>query len=468
MKIALIRPPGDYSYWFKRPVLGIGYISACLEQNGFDSKIFDAEFHSWSEEELLRRVMQFEPDIVGLTAITLKIIRAARIAEKIKKKLDVPVIIGGCHVTALPKRTLEEFSAFDYGVYQEGEKTTLELIRLLQQNIEPKLSSIKGLIYRKGKNIFINPPRPFLSSEELDTLPYPAFHHYYNKNTEALKGRHPYETKYIMITSRGCPYNCAFCMQVLGHNIRRRSADNVCAELEHAINTYGAQVVDFADEIFLFNGQETQDLLKLMIEKGLAKKIKWSGLVRANFVNRELIALAKESGCFHLEMGVESGDDEILKSINKGITVAQVKKAVKIIKKAGITLTTYYILGHPNETRETLKKTVNLATELNTNDIAVGLMVPYPGTRIFEMALRREGRYRLLTQDWSEYDKYGAKALELQGLPHKEIEKWQRRAYIDLYLKNFRFLDALKLFWNLRKVLSFFFKKWFLGSPRKK
>ncbi len=463
MKIALIRPPGAYDYWFKRPVLGIGYICACLERNGFDCKIFDAEFHSWTEKELLRRVEEYEPDAVGITAMTLKIVPASRLAGQLKKQLRVPIIIGGCHVTALPERTLAEFSGFDYGVYGEGEKTILELLDCLKQDTEPDVSNINGLAYRKGERIFVNEPRPFLTSEELDCLPYPAFHHYYGKNPDALKGRHSY---YVIITSRGCPYRCAFCMQILGHKVRRRSPENVCDELEYAISTYGAHTIDFADEIFLFDGPETRGLLQLMINKGLPKRIRWSGLVRANFANRELIAMAKEAGCFHLEMGVESGDNEILKTINKNITVEQVKGAVKIIKEAGISLTTYYILGHPNETRQTLRKTINLAAELNTNDIAVGLMVPYPGTKIFDMALRGEGRYRLLTQDWSEYDKYCATALELEGLPHKEIEKWQRRAYIKLYLRNLRFFDMFKLFWRLRKVFRFFFRKLWKTSCR--
>ena len=159
-------------------------------------------------------------------------------------------------------------------------------------------------------------------------------------------------------------------------------------------------------------------------------------------------------------MGVESGDNGILKAIGKGITVEQVKRAVRIIKKAGISLSTYFILGHPNETEQTLRKTVDLAAELNTNTIAVGLMVAYPGTRVFDMALRGEGGYRLLTQDWSEYDKYFARSLEIEGLPYKELVRWQRRTLISLYLRNFRFLDALRYVLQRRRALQFFFKRW--------
>ena len=456
MKVALINAPATYGDWYKRPVLGLAYISACLESDGFDCKIFDAYFNSWSEKELVQHVKDYNPDVIGITAMTHQVVKAAQIASELKKQLNAVVIIGGCHVTALPERTLAEFPAFDYGVYGEGEKTTPELLKYLQGAKESELCTIKGVAFRQGQRILVSEPRPFLTSKELDALPYPACHHYYGKNPHALAGKHSY---YVMLTSRGCPYNCAFCMRVLGRKIRRRAAQSILEEMDYAVAHYGAHTFDFADEIFLFDSRETRELLQSMIELGFPKRAKWSGLVRANFVNPALIALAKRAGCYRLEMGVESGDNDVLRAIGKGITVEQVKTAVRIIKKAGISLGTYFILGHPNETKQTLRKTVHLAAELNTDTVAVGLMVPYPGTRIFDMAVRGEGGYRLLSQDWSEYDKYCSKALEIEGLPHKKLVKWQRRALIRLYLRNFRFLDALKFFWQRRHAFLFIFKK---------
>lgn len=456
MKIALIKVPGTYADWYKRPVLGLAYISACLESKRINCRIFDAYFHSWSEEELISRVEHFKPDIVGLTAMTHEIVQAAQVASLLKKQLAAPSIIGGCHVTALPEKTLEEFPTFDFAVYGEGEKTVLELLQYLEHG-SPNLNTIKGLVFRNDKGyLCVNEPRPFLSSEELNALPYPAFHQYYGDNPHALAAK---DSCYVMFTSRGCPYSCSFCMRVLGRKIRRRSAQNVIQEIEHAIYQYGAHTFNFADDIFLSDNKNTRELLQLMIEKHLSERIKWSALTRANSVNPGLAALAKRAGCYRLEMGVESGEDKILKSIGKGIIVEQVKRAVAIIKEAGISLSTYFILGHPNETKETISKTIDLVVELNTDTIAVGIMVPYPGTKIFDMALGGEGGYRLLSRNWADYDKFDGRALEIKDLPYRELAKWQRRALINFYLRNFRLLDALKYFWQRRNALGFFIKK---------
>jgi len=454
--VALIKPSATYADWYKWPICGIGYISAYLKSNGIDCRIFDAYFNSWSEKETIKKVVEYSPSIIGLTAMTHDIVQADQIASQFKGRLNAHTIVGGCHVTALPERTLREFPAFDYAVYGEGEKTVIELIKFLEQDGISEPSSIAGLGWRDIEgNIRINEPRERMTSSELDLLSYPDVTEYYN-GTQALAGKN---SSYIMFTSRGCPYNCAFCMQVLGKQVRRRSAESIIKEMEYVIFHYGVHTFNFADEIFLFDNRETREMLQLMINRSLPKQIRWSGLTRANLVNPELINLAKEAGCFRLEIGVESGDNEILKVINKGITVEQVRNAVKIIKDSGILVSTYYILGHPNETQETIRKTINLAAELNTDTIAVGLMVPYPGTKVYEMAHRREGGYRLLTEDWAQYDKYGGRVLEVGKLSFKRLSYWQAWAMVYFYLRNFRFLDLVKFFIQYRRGILFLLGK---------
>jgi anaerobic magnesium-protoporphyrin IX monomethyl ester cyclase len=461
VRVALVKPPATYADWYKRPVLGLAYICSNLWHHGFECKIFDAYFHGWSESELIGHLTRYKPDLVGVSAMTHEVHMAARIASGVRTQIGVPVVIGGCHVTALPERTMREFPAFDYGVCGEGEMTMLELLRCLQAGGHCDVRSILGLVHRDANEIVVNPPRPYLTSEELDALPWPAFDEYYAPNTSALAGEGAY---YVMFTSRGCPYSCAFCMQVLGRQVRRRSPERVLAEIQHAVSRYGAHTIDFADEIFLSDSRHTREFLHRMIETGLSRQITWTGLTRANLVKPDLIDLAKQAGCKRLDMGVEAGDDEILKGINKGITVSQVRQAVKVIQQAGIPLGTYFILGHPHETKATVRKTVQLAAELNTTEIAVGLMVPYPGTRIYEMAHKGEGGYRLLSEDWSQYDKYGGRALELENLPYEYMAKWQKRALLWFYFRNWRFVDLARFIWDKRRAVYLLLKKRLLGS----
>jgi len=456
MKVALVKPPATYADWYKRPVFGICYISACLKLAGIDCRIFDAYYNSWSEKETIERVVEYSPDVIGLTAMTHKSIPASCIASQLKERLNIPIIVGGCHVTALPERTLKEFPVFDYAVYGEGEKTVIELMDFWRYSGVSELSHIAGLAWRDTEgNVRVNEPREPTTSVELDTLPYPDLKDYYN-GRRALAGKN---SSYPMLSSRGYPYHCAFCMQVMGRKVRRRSAENVIQEIEYAISNYGAHTFSFDDEIFLFNNRETRQLLQLMIDRSLPDRIRWSGLTRADLVTPELIELVKKAGCFRLEMGVELGDDEILKAISKGITVEQVRNAVKIIKDSGIILGIYFILGHPNETSATMKKTINLAAELNTDTIAVGLMVPYPGTKVYEMAHRGEGGYRLLTEDWLQYDKYGGRVLEVGNLTFQQLSYWQAWAMVHFYLRNFRFLDLARFFVQYRRGVFFLFEK---------
>jgi radical SAM superfamily enzyme YgiQ (UPF0313 family) len=452
MRVALIKQPPTYANWHKHPVLGLSYLSACLTSRSIESRIFDAYFDSWSADQLIERVLAYRPDMIGLSAMTHEIDAAGQVGAALKQRLGVPVVIGGCHLTALPERTLREYRAFDFGVYGE-EQTFLELVEELREPSAARLYEIKGLVHRDSGQIIVNPPRPYLTEEDLNRLPYPSFRDYYGDRRDALRVKDAY---YILMATRGCPYQCVFCMQVLGRKVRRRSPASVLDEIETAIERYGAHTINFADEIFLMDHPNTRAILQGIIDRGLTRHIGWAALTRANLVTLDLIALARRAGCINLDLGVESGDDRILKTLRKQITVEQTRNAVKMIKDHGIRLTTYYILGHPGETRETIKRTIDLAVELNTNGIAVGLMTPYPGTAVYDMARAGEHGYRLLSEKWSEYDKYGGRALAIEGIPHNTLVKYQTLAYVLFYLKNMKFVEMFRFLWSRKHALFFF------------
>jgi len=458
MKVALVKVPPTYSTWHHRPALGLSYLACVLEKNGIDVKIFDAHFNRWTTKQLITNLFSYKPTLIGITAMTHEIKPAAEIVSVVKENLECKAVVGGPHITALPLRTLREFPVFDYGIQGEGEKTLPNLVGKIVNENGKQLLSLDGLVFRsKHGEICCNKPASFLTSEELNSLPYPSFHQYFGSNSQALSKKND---EYAIVSSRGCHYNCAFCMRVLGNNVRWRSPENIVEEIKFAVSQYGAHTIDFVDEIFLTDTPRTRQILQTIIDEGLNRRIRWSGLTRANLVTQDIIALAKESGCKRIEMGVESGNDEVLKRISKAITTQQVKKAVDIIKNQGIYLVTYYILGHPGETKETIDDTIRFSAELNTDHIAVGLMVPYPGTRIYEYALSGQMGYKLLTEDWNQYDKYGGNALELTGLPHDELIRMQKKMYLNLYLKNHRVKDLFKFSWKRRSAFIYFLKRW--------
>jgi radical SAM superfamily enzyme YgiQ (UPF0313 family) len=152
-----------------------------------------------------------------------------------------------------------------------------------------------------------------------------------------------------------------------------------------------------------------------------------------------------KAGCFEINFGIESGNQEILKRVGKDFALDEARKVIPMVKKAGIEVANLFILGHPGETRETIMDTINFAVELNSDRVAFGIMVPYPGTEVARMAANGEGGYRLLSQNWSDYNKYLGNALEIEGISRKELERLQAWGYLKFYLWNFRFIDLAKI-----------------------
>ncbi len=453
MRIALVKCPPTYSKWTKRPVLGLTQLAAYLKLFGHEVRVLDGYYHNWNSERLISNIIEYKPELVGITAMTNEIDAASAIATEIKKLRHVPIVVGGIHVTVLPKRTMEEYPVFDYGIVGEGEFTLRELVDRLVNINSRSLNDVLGLVFRDKDTVIENNPRPFLTEEEINSLPFPDFTDYYGCDKTALTVGN---VSYPLCTSRGCPYHCVFCTQVFGHTLRRKSSEKVIKEIEYAVENYGARLIDFVDELFLEDRLQTRQVMNHLIDSGLSKKIKWTGQTRANCVKPELIALAKKSGCVYLSLGVESGDDEILKRIDKRITVEQVKNAVAIIKQADIELTTLYILGHPGETYATAKKTVDLAIRLNTTMIAFGMMVPYPGTNIYTWAKNNKMGYRLLSEKWSNYDKYENQTMSCENVTWSQLENLRRKAFLMLFVRNFRFVGLIQLFWVRRSAVIYF------------
>lgn len=446
MNIALVLPPAERVAEKKDTPkyqhIGLGYIAAMLEKEGMNVAVINAKLERLNYNQALNRVLDSKPDIVGITAMTHEINMAGRIAEAVKKASPhINTIIGGVHVTALPKETLSEYKAFDLGIQGEGEYVFLEIVRRLR-NKTRYFGSLKGAVYRGDSGIMLSQPMERIV--DLDNLPFPAWHFF------------PAASEYIIITGRGCPFSCIFCMQALGRVVRKRSPENVVAEVELVLSKRKPDRFLFYDETFTLDKNRVYEICDLLIKRGLNKKINWAVTTRVDSVSRDILIKMKEAGCNHIEFGVESGDSDVLENIQKKITLEQARTALALAKELGFHTEGAFILGHPNETLKTAYKTISFAAMLNPDIIQLGIMVPYPGTEVANLARQGKGGYRLISKNWSDYNKQLGNALELDNLSRKDLERLQLTGYLKLFIANRRFLDFFSFVWNYRmEFLSF-------------
>jgi len=391
MKIALINP-GKFSTY--QPPLSLAYIASYLGKYS-DIKnsiqIIDENAGDIVEDEILKN----EPDVIGITATTPQIIDADRIASFLKESYPkIPIVLGGVHVSSIPEQTLKEFKNFDIGVVGEGEVTFLELVKLFANGDvnSSALKEIDGIAFKKDSGVILPPPRHLIKN--LDDVPFPArdllkMVDYYLKPRSVIRGIIKRSTQ--IMTSRGCPYRCAFCAsEVIHRNIfRAHSPHYVVNEIEHLINKYKIEALFFQDDTFSINKKRVEDICKMFIERGINKKLIWSVQLRANLISEKdlgLLKLMKDAGCVQTEFGFESGNERVLAMLKKNsVTVKQNSNAIKLCKKAGFKVLGNFMIGSPTETREEIADTRKFIDKHDMDITHVHLTTPYPGTELWEM-----------------------------------------------------------------------------------
>lgn len=431
MKVILVNPPvaeGRYvSKNYATPVMGLGYIASFLSNMGVEVSIVDAKFENLTMKQTLSRLAVGKPDVIGITAMTMEIDIAEKIASRTKEIFPkIITVIGGAHAIALPLETLQNYPSFDMLVNGEGEKTFSELIEALEG--KKPFDYIEGLSFRKDGHVQVNRLREPIS--DLDALPFPAWHLY----------PRPAST-YFLTSARGCPFNCIFCQRASGKKVRYRSPKSVADEVEYLLTTYHPRLIEFNDETFTVNQKRTHGILDEIMRRGLHKKLNWKVQTRVDQVDYSMLKKMREAGCESVEFGIESGNEDILKVIKKGTTLKQIEQAVSMAKKAGLTVYCDFILGHPFETPETAEATIDFCAKLNPHHASIAIMTPFPGTEVARMAKLGEGGYKSFSEDWSGYTFTAGKGLELENLSRRQMEKLQIIGYLKLYLRNFRFVD---------------------------
>ncbi len=365
--------------------LGLAYIAAVLEENGYRVRVYDPLVHKKSS--LVGCIREFGPDIIGISCMTPSFSRACRIAESIKQEdPGIPIVFGGVHPTVTPKETLGNES-IDYIIMGEGEYTFLDLLKTLSGG--GSLKNVLGLGWKSGSKAAINPPRPLI--EDLDSLPLPARHLFpgwYFKRFAQFRGLWLKSTN--MVSSRGCPYNCSYCSSRLmfGGRARFRSVKKVVDEIEHLLKRYKLDGVSFSDDTFTCNKKRAIEICREIRRRKL--DFVWRIQARADTIDEEVVRELAESGCVQIDMGVESGSAKMLRVLQKGITPGQVVRAFRILKRYKIRTCATFMLGSPGEAREDIELTKQLAHRIDADYTQFFITTPFPGTKMYNDILAND------------------------------------------------------------------------------
>lgn len=434
IKIALVNSPLlEETYHHPLfPPLGLAYLAAVLEQNDFEVRIMDCPACAMDHEKLRADLASFEPTLVGIASMTATIpsaLKSARVAKEVCP--DAKVLMGGPHATFADAEILTEEPAVDIIVRGEGEVTLLELAQN-SPKLE-KLGEIKGITFKDNNQIVKTPDRSFI--QNLDELPRPSY------KSIPIDRYRIYGKKFLPImTSRGCPFQCSFCVasQMFGAKFRARSPKNVVDEIEWLRDVYGAQGVSFHDDTLTLDRKRILDICDEIINRKI--KLAWGCQTRVDQISKEVLAKMRKAGCNEVSFGVESGCQRILDAVKKKVSIEQSENAVKWAKEEGLFVAVSTIIGYPGETKETMKQTLDLIHRIKPDDVWLCLATPYPGTEL--RALVKNMGWKM-SDDWTLYNTMNP-IFEVPNLPSEDISRMRKSFYAKFYSLRYTLRQVMK------------------------
>lgn len=426
------------------PSAGLLILASIARKQGH--KVLFRDFLNTGKEQdaAIEEVLGLKVDLVGISSNTDTIFQAQELASGVKQvRKDVVTLIGGPHISAVPVETMKCCRDFDIGFIGEAEQSFSILVNS-DFSID-SLRRIKGICFRSGENIIVNERQPFIFN--LDNLPFPAW-----DLIEDIRIYRPAVTNFkrepvfSLMTSRGCFGRCIFCDRgVFGNRVRMHSADYVIRMVRQLRQKYGIKEIIFYDDNMVFNKRRLKEICSLILKE--SNHLNWSCSARVDIVDKETLRMMKNAGCWQISYGIESGSQEILNTLRKGITVDKIRKTAGLMREIGLSMRGYFIIGNPGESLKTLKETLNLIRELPLDDILVEYMTPYPGTELYNNVRQ----YGTMLGDWSILNSYDMNFIP-QGMDEECLKSYFFRFYKYFYLRPRIILNYTKRLKNPLKM----------------
>lgn len=452
MRVLLIKPSLSQERLYGKiremgntqPPLGVAYVASSLEAAGHKVRIVDEAIEELDHDS------SRDIDVIGISSNTVEFPTSVTMSRVFKYRRDIPIILGGPHISAIPEYFLhKDYDCFDVGVVGEGELTMPTLLENLHD--KDMWRNIPGLVYRDNGEVRVNPPHPI---GDLDALPFPARHLLPDiskyKPTAASARRLPLGS---IITSRGCPFQCTFCdRSVFGNSVRARSPWNILDELTEMKEVLGIKEFRVFDDVFNFDQGRVRSFCEGLIERKL--DMSWTCVGRLNYITPEQVKLLVESGCWQIAVGIESGNNGILRLAKKALTVDMVRETVEIAHKGGLNVRGFFMLGLPGDTKGTIMDTINLAKELPLDVASFTILTPYPNTEIFR-------NYNIRVDNWEKLIQTNPDDPDTilfcpEGLTKEDLKYYYHKAFRSFYLRPQYIWKKLKDVRNWYMLKSYF------------
>jgi radical SAM superfamily enzyme YgiQ (UPF0313 family) len=421
------------------PGMGMLMLAAVARQRGYTVHLIDAKAQGTALDDVCRRIEALRPDYLGLSATTISVTNAARIAERVRRALpQVVTILGGAHVSALPERTLRAFPSIDYAIAGEGEVSLFALLERLERGAP--VDDVPGVARRDGELVAAAPRAPYI--DDLDTLPAPAWDllsDFPHRFQPSLFG-YPRTPVATLITSRGCPFTCVFCDRSTSGRKGRLHGVETVVRLCQELVARGARHIMFLDDLFTVRKARVVDLCHALLDAGL--DFTWSCNSHPNLLDPPTLQLMHRAGCWQIAYGIESGSQRVLDTVKREVRIPRMRETLRMTRAAGIRTKGYLMLGHPTETRESLAETEAFLRVAELDLCQITKFTPYPGTPAYA-TIHQHGAF---DEDWERMN-----AMQFVFVPHgltvAELERAFDRCYRAFYSRP----DVL---WGMARLMA--------------